>query len=316
MRLRAGAWATPAGLDDATSNTEGLFLERGAVAELVRGLDAGDGRTGVGVFTAGSRWYFSGVLTGKTVGVPTAPVYGQQEGYLTRLTFNPLHGPGYDVHVGGSVQGVIKPADVAAGPAVNETLALGERPELRVDGTKLVNTGNITASGLTTYGAELGASFRNFYAAGEWYRIDVDRSAVGSGPSPFDPSFTGWYAQAAWTLTGERHEWSSGNGGFTGIRPAHAFDPKKNSWGAWEIAARYSVLDLDSHPGAAGSATPVGGIRGGEQKITTVGLNWYPNRVLRFLLDYQWDDIDRLNAAGAQVGEKAQAVSFRSQFAF
>jgi phosphate-selective porin OprO/OprP len=316
VRLRAGAWATPAGLEDATSKTEELFLERAAVAETVRGLDAGDGRTGFGVFTAGNRWYFSGVFTGKVVGAPTTPVYGQQEGYLTRLAFNPLHGKDYDVHVGGSVQGVIRPADVAAGSAVNQTLSIGERPELRVDGTKLVNTGNIVAKGLTTYGAELGASFHNVYAAGEWYRIDVDRTAVGAGVSPFNPTFTGWYGQAAWTLTGERHEWSSSNGGFGGIRPLHPFDPKKNTWGAWELAARYSVLNLNDRAGSAGSAAPLGGIRGGEQKITTVGLNWYPNRVLRFLLDYQWDDIDRLNAAGAQVGEKVQAVSFRSQFAF
>lgn len=316
VRLRAGAWATPAGLEDATANTEGLFLERGAVAEMVRDLDAGDGRTGAGVFVAASRWYASGVFTGKVVGAPATPVYGQQQGYLTRAAFNPLHGVDYDVHVGGSIQGVIKPADLAAGPTVNETLDLAERPELRVDGTRLVNTGNIAARGLTTYGVELGASFRNLYAAGEWYRIDVDRTAVGSGPSPFNPRFSGWYAQAAWTLTGERHVWSSANGGFNGVRPAHPLDPRTGAWGAWELAARYSVLDLNDHAGSAGVPAPSGGIRGGEQRITTLGLNWYPNRVVRFLLDYQWDDISRLNAAGAQAGEQAQAVSFRSQFAF
>jgi phosphate-selective porin OprO/OprP len=316
VRLRAGAWATPAGIDDATSNTEELFLERGAVEEMMRGLDAGDGRTGFGLLAAGNRWYVSGVFTGKVVGVPSTQVYGQQEGYLTRAAFNPLHGKDYDVHVGGSIQGVIKPADLAAGSTVNETVALGERPELRVDGTRLVNTGNITASALTAYGAELGGSFRNFFATGEWYRINVDRTAVGAKASPFDPSFSGWFVQGAWTLTGERHEWSSANGGFNGIRPSRPFDPKKNAWGAWELAARYSVLDLNDHAGSAGNVAPIGGVRGGEQKITTVGLNWYPNRVLRFLLDYQWDDIDRLNASGAQVGEKVQAVSFRSQFAF
>jgi phosphate-selective porin OprO/OprP len=139
---------------------------------------------------------------------------------------------------------------------------------------------------------------------------------VGNKASPFDPSFSGWYVQAAWTLTGERHEWSSANGGIDGVRPAHPFDLKQKAWGAWELAARYSVLDLDDHAGSAGAAAPFGGVRGGRQRITTVGLNWRPNRVLRFLLDYQWDDIDRLNAAGAQVGETVQAVSFRSQFAF
>ena len=38
--------------------------------------------------------------------------------------------------------------------------------------------------------------------------------------------------------------------------------------------------------------------------------------VFRFLLDYQWVDVDRLNAAGAQIGQDAEIVSLRSQFAF
>jgi phosphate-selective porin OprO/OprP len=63
-------------------------------------------------------------------------------------------------------------------------------------------------------------------------------------------------------------------------------------------------------------AAPAGGVRGGVQKITTVGLNWYPNPVFRFLLDYQWVDVDRLNAAGAQIGQDTEIVSLRSQFAF
>ncbi|MEJ0023880.1 MAG: porin [Alphaproteobacteria bacterium] len=65
-------------------------------------------------------------------------------------------------------------------------------------------------------------------------------------------------------------------GGFRGIRPAKVFDPSKGQWGAWEVAARYSNLDLNDHEGVSGSAVPAGGIRGGEQDITTVGLNWYP----------------------------------------
>jgi phosphate-selective porin OprO/OprP len=63
-------------------------------------------------------------------------------------------------------------------------------------------------------------------------------------------------------------------------------------------------------------APPVGGIRGGVQKITTIGLNWYPNPVIRFLLDYQWIRVNRLNATGGPFGEDVDVVSLRSQFAF
>jgi phosphate-selective porin OprO/OprP len=311
FRLRGGAWATPAGLEDATSNTDSLFLERPAIAELVRGLAGGDGRLGAGVFASGPRWYGSAVWTGKVVGVPSTPEFDQQSGYILRAALNPIHGLDYDVHLGGSVEGILSAADTTAGPVRTRSIRLRERPEIRVDGNRLVDTGALNAGGETSYGLEAGASFRNFYTAGEWYKIDVNRSPT------FNPSFSGWYAQAAYTLTGERRAWSSANGGFRGIKPEHPFTRGANGGlGAWELGARYSVLDLNDHDGDAGKATPAGGVRGGEQKITTVGLNWYPNSVVRFLLDYQWIKVDRLNTAGADIGEDVNVVSFRSQVAF
>jgi phosphate-selective porin OprO/OprP len=316
IRFRIGAWATPSGLEDATSNTEELFLERAAIAELVRGFATGDGRTGVGATARGPRWYASAVLTGKVVGVPSTAELDQQSGFAARVAFNPIHGADYDVHIGANIQGILNPADTTAGPVSTRAVRLQERPELRVSGLRLVDTGAIASDGLTAYGLEGGGSWRNFYAAGEWYKVDVNREAVPPAVSAFDPSFSGWYVQGAWAITGEHHGWTNANGGFVGIRPAKPFDRSKGTWGAWEIAARYSVLDLNDHAGVFGKAAPAGGIRGGEQKITTVGLNWYPNSVVRLLLDYQWADVTRLNAAGANIGEDVNVVSFRTQYAF
>ena len=316
LRLRVGAWATPTGLEDATSNTDSLFLERAAVAELVRGLAGGDGRAGAGVFAKGERWYAGAVYTGKTVGVPATTEFGQQSGYILRAAFNPIHGGDYDAHLGVSYQGVLEPADTAAGTPETQAVRLQERPELRVSGTRLVDTGAITSNGLAALGLEAGASWKNLYAAGEWFNIDVSRSAVGTAPSPFDPSLRGWYVQGAWTLTGEHRAWSNANGGFNGIRPARPFSQASGGWGALELGARYSVLDLNDAAGDAGLAAPLGGIRGGEQKTSTVGLNWYPNSVVRFLLDYQKINVDRLNAAGARLDSDVNVVSLRSQFAF
>ncbi|MBL8542582.1 MAG: hypothetical protein JNJ63_02135 [Hyphomonadaceae bacterium] len=320
LRFRVGAWATPAGLEDATSNTEGLFLERAAIAELVRGIAGGDGRTGVGVFANGDRWYSSAVLTGAAVS--NTGEFDEQTGYLARIALLPLRGENYGVHVGASATGVIDPADTDASPADTQVLRLRERPELRVDAQRFVDTGAIPSDGLNAYGFELGAFWNNFYAAGEVFQIDLSRS---DGLS--DPSFGGWYVQGAWTVTGERRRWNAANGGFQGIRPDHPFDIRQNQWGAWELAARYSVLDLNDNEGALGGATPAGGVRGGEQTITTLGLNWYPNNVLRFLLDYQRVEIDRFDpenssivtaapGVGAQIGQDFEAISLRSQFAF
>ncbi|HEV2531227.1 porin [Phenylobacterium sp.] len=316
LRLRAGAWATPTGLEDATGAADSLFLERAAIAELVRGLAGGDGRAGVGAFARGERWYAGAVLTGKVVGVPTTPELSQQSGYILRAAWNPIHGADYDVHVGASLQGVLEPADTALGPAEATAVRLQERPELRVSGTRLVDTGAIASNGVQALGLEAGASWKTLYAAGEWFKIDVSRQVVGTAPSPFDPAFSGWYLQGGWTLTGERRAWSSASGGFNGIRPARPFSLHGGGWGALELGGRYSVLDLNDHAGVLGAAAPLGGIRGGEQKISTVALNWYPNSVVRFLLDYQWINVDRLNTAGARIDTDVNVISLRSQFAF
>jgi phosphate-selective porin OprO/OprP len=308
LRIRLGAYATPTGLEDATSNTENLFLERPAVAEMVRNFAGGDGRNSFGVFANGDHWYASAALTGDLAG--NTGSFDEQYGYLTRIAFNPLYSPDYSVHIGANLQGILQPADTAAGAATLTQVQLRERPELRVDGTRLVDTGLINADGLTAYGGELGAQWKNFYVAGEAFKINVDRLGA------YDPSFSGWYVHGAWTITKEAHVWNAANGGYRGIRPAKNFDPANHTWGAWEIAARYSVLDLNDNAGVLGSATPAGGIRGGEQKITTLGLNWYPHSVFRFLLDYQWINVDRLNSAGAQIGQDANVVSLRTQFSY
>ncbi len=312
LRLRIGAWATPAGLEDATSNTESLFLERAAPAELVRSIAGGDGRTGAGAFLTGERWYASGVLTGALVGTANPTEFDEQTGYLARFAFAPLKTQNLTVHLGANVTGVFDPADTGAGGVVSKSIRLRERPELRVDGGRLVDTGNIAAEDLIAYGAELGASWKNFYLAGEVFQIEVNRVS----PSLPDPVFGGWYVQGAWTITGETHAWASANGGFRGVRPTKAFNPEKKEWGAFEIAGRHSVLDLDDEERSAVAAARV---RGGVQTITTLGLNWYPNSVVRFLLDYQWVDIDRLGGntqQGVSIGETFEALSLRSQFAF
>ena len=329
LRLRIGAWATPTGLEDATSNTDSLFLERAAVAELVRNLAGGDARSGVGVFANGDTWYWSAALTGGVAGV--SGEFDEQTGYLARAALLALHGDNYALHLGANVSGIIDPADTDPSAGSQQRVRLRERPELRVDGMRFVDTGNIDANGVLAYGGEIGGVWGNLYAASEIFRIDVKRSGAGR-----DPTFGGWYVQAAWTLTGESRRWLPANGGFQGIRPTAPFDPGAGQWGAWEIAARYSTLDLNDHEGGPASAAIAGDtVRGGQQNIVTLGFNWYPNAAIRFMLDYQWVDIDRLDPEngivanttlfggapsvpgdGAQIGQHYQVISLRSQLAF
>jgi phosphate-selective porin OprO and OprP len=89
-----------------------------------------------------------------------------------------------------------------------------------------------------------------------------------------------------------------------GIRPTNNFNPNEGHWGAWEIAARYSELNLND---------VTAGITGGDQTIASLGLNWYPHRSVRFLLDAQDVEVD---FPGATNDVAYQAIALRSQVAF
>ena len=61
---------------------------------------------------------------------------------------------------------------------------------------------------------------------------------------------------------------------------------------------------------------PAGGIRGGDQTVWGVGLNWYPNTVFHFALDYDDITVGRFDNGGADIGLAAQALVLRTQVSF
>jgi phosphate-selective porin OprO/OprP len=94
-------------------------------------------------------------------------------------------------------------------------------------------------------------------------------------------------------------------------------DSSFTGWGAFELAARYSIVDLNDQVTNGMSQTTTGGVFGGKQQTYAVGLNWYPNTNIRFMLDYIHADVDKLAANGVTPnGAHIDAVAARAQFAF
>lgn len=321
-KLRVGAFSPPGGLEEAVSTNGSLFAERAAASELVRGIASGDGRTGAMLWGHGERWTASLAWTGNLVGNQS---YDEQSAFVGRLTYVPARGADWLVHLGVNSTVVVEPP--ASGPDIDNRVAtnlrLRERPELRVDGTRLVDTGSIDAEGLSTLGLEFGAQRKNLYLQAEWYGLDVQRRASVLA----DPEFSGWYVQTGWTLTGQPRRYQVSNGTFDSPR-GEPFSWRGRSPGVWELGLRYSVLDLNYLEGAPGSAPLPSTIRGGEQEIFTAGINWYPNANVRFQAAWQAVSVDRLSPggnafgaaptppAGAQIGQDLNIWSFRTQYAF
>jgi phosphate-selective porin OprO/OprP len=143
------------------------------------------------------------------------------------------------------------------------------------------------------------------------------RLAAGQGLQNSE-SFNGWYVQAQVFLTGETRITAytdiehNLNTPYTFSTAPKILNPiSKGGYGAWEVAGRWSAINLNN--GAQGSwsylpaygalglipgaATPAGlfpavlaansvGVTGGRVNKITLGLNWYPEKGYRFLFNY------------------------------
>lgn len=329
LHLKIGAFRPQMGLEDQNSTNGYPFLERPDIVDTATSLAGGDFREGAQLWAASKRWLVSGAITTRVVNVVSAAATANPQSFdqslngVGRGVIIPFEGKNWLTHLGvhGSYAFQAQDAggpDTAAGTN-RFPIQFRERPELRVDGTRLVDTGAIDASHASTVGGEVAGQYKSFYAEAEYERIQIERRF-----SHDDPTFSGYYVEGSWLLTGERRKYNRSTFSFDGPPVTHPFDWKDGTWGAFELALRYSDLDLNYHQGGEGTALPLGGVRGGEQQISTAGLNWFLNPVIRFTFDYQHISVSRLSPnattyltpVGAHIGQTYDALAIRSQLAF
>jgi len=310
--FRVGAFPPPAGLEDSTAAQDTLFLERAAPSDVMRNTAAGDGRDGASIIYAGDRLFAALSFTGGKAG--DGAVFDEQTALVGRASGVAYRDENALVVLSGSITHVLRGAGAAAGPGGAHTLTLSAAPELTVDstGTKLVTTGTLNIDSATEWGLESAAVWKNLYAQGGYFHYSI------AGHAAPDLAFGGWYVQASWLLTCERRSYKTSSAAFAAPEVEKKSKLENGGIGAWELAVRYSDLDLNGRAGVVGRPAPAGGIRGGEQKIWTAGLNWYPDSFVRLALDYQRVEIARLSAAApfAGAGQKFGALSARAQFSF
>ncbi|MBI3463937.1 MAG: hypothetical protein HY000_12895 [Planctomycetes bacterium] len=103
----------------------------------------------------------------------------------------------------------------------------------------------------------------------------------------------GYYAEVLYFLTGEHRPYDHDRGAFTRIIPhSNAFLVRTAEGagfgpGAWQVAARYSQLDLNDS-----------GIQGGVIEDVTLGLNWFLNPNMKLQFNYVYTRRDALAGVG------------------
>ena len=304
-------WLT---LGDSESASDFLFLERPSIVEAARSIAGSNSRSAVGARWFEDRYFIASYLTGAVYGSQTtAPALPQQTGATLRLAARPVATTDWDVHTGFSASDSFHIQRTATG----QTLTISDRPELRIDNNRLVSTGALNARSAYTYGPEFAVRWRNLMLQGEYIRVGVDRTDGGATVRTPGLEFDGGYAEASWVITGEPRRYLPASGAFGNPAPARPFSLRNGGYGAFELAGRYSHINLNDKVTRGRSAASTGGVYGGIQDIYAVGVNWYLDDHFRFLLDYDIIDVDHLNTAGTtQIGQRIQAVALRAQATF
>jgi phosphate-selective porin OprO/OprP len=277
-------------LEYAQSAADILFLERASIVNVVGGLVAGAGRVGGQVGASNDRWFAAALLTGGQTG-PGAQ--GDQRAVLGRVAGLIIKTDDIALHLGASGAWLYH---VASNEDSQHNLTFSDQPELQVTNVDpSLSTGSIAAHGARMGGLEAGLGWGRLWLQSEWYGIAAD-----AGRPDNDPFFSGWYAQAAYTLVGTPRHWKSKTASWGSPLPAESYDPSTGSWGAVEVGGRFSTIDLNDTP-----------VRGGRQNVWTVGMSWYPTEPLRFIMEYQWAEIE-----GGSAPRRLNAVAVRGQLRF
>ncbi|WP_316195102.1 MULTISPECIES: OprO/OprP family phosphate-selective porin [unclassified Bradyrhizobium] len=319
MAIEGGIMDLPWTLDEATSSNDILFMERASAGVVATNIAAGDFRSAIGTRWWNDTFWAGGYVTGPTTGAihsassVTPAGTSEQYGAVARVAGQVVSGPDYSFHLGADAEWLIQPPRNLVTQA--QTLTLSDRPELRIDPTSLVSTGAIAnVSGAQVYGVEAAGNYGPLFFQGEYYWFNIDRTA-NTGLPPFGASslkFQGGYAEASYVLTGESHKYNPASASYGGIAPAHPFSLQGGSWGAWEVAGRFSTIDLNDQLATAA------GIAGGRQNIYTAGLNWYVSSNIRFMFNYLHGDISKQASSTSTVnaGSRFDAFAMRTQVAF
>ena len=107
-----------------------------------------------------------------------------------------------------------------------------------------------------------------------------------------DAKFDSWYVEAGYFLTGENRGYKRSDMAFSRVRPFTNFFSVRTEegvcrgWGAWQVVARYSHLDLED--------AAVGGDNSGELDSFGLGVNWHLNPYSRVMFNWAHNDVERV----------------------
>jgi phosphate-selective porin OprO/OprP len=145
------------------------------------------------------------------------------------------------------------------------------------------------------WGFEVAFKIKAFHAQAEFF------SATPGVNVGEEPTYTGWYIQIGYFITGESRPFNKSHMAWTRVMPKSNFWTGEGGKGAHEVAFRFDNLEM----------TDVSD--NGKMTTYTVGWNWYWNPNARMMVNYVYADMED----GAQSGVGSiNSIIIRWQFDF
>lgn len=292
LKLRAGKFKEPFGIERLQSATDIRFVERALPTNLVPNRDVGAQLHGD--LFSGALNYAVGLFNGVADGGSTDGDTHDGKDVAARLFALPFKSaePTLLSGLGIGVAGTLGDQE-------------GTLPTYRSTGQVSIFTYRSTVVG---DGAHYRVSPQAHYYVGPFmllleYVLSGQRVELGAESETIQNQ--AWQVAAGWVLTGEDNSYKS-------VTPRNAFDPRNGGWGAFELVARLSWLQID------GDAFPVFANESTAVKSALAwgaGVNWYLNHNVKFVVDFERTTFEG-GATGGGDRDEENVIFTRVQFNF
>ena len=277
--LRAGNFFEPFGLEQLTSSKYMTFAERSVTSAFTPVRNAGlmlfDAVDGGVPFT----WALGMFRKSDDFGDDKSSVSGEYN-VTARVTAAPIYdkADGNVLHFGlaGSVR-----SDIEGTNTFKTRPESHLAPSIADTDFRDLGPAAFASDGYLLTGAEAAWTRGPLSLQGEYMMADVDAPEGDE-----DLGFSGYYAMASYFITGEHRPYKKGS--FGRVKPSSNWG--QGGAGAWEVALRYSAVDLSD-----------GDVSGGELANVTAGVNWYLNPHTRVMFNYVNSELE--DSAATASGE-------------
>lgn len=300
INIKVGRFDPDFGLEKATSSKWVTALERNAAYDLVGWANGHENGLGVQVNgTAGPSLYGSLGVHSKDTNDTDGDSVKQ---FNARAVFAPMHEAGNVLHLGVNF----------ARRGLDDTAVGSTQSRLGIRGVNTLGGNDAGSAGRrmaviasapvgaydtdTAWGLEGAWAMGPLSVQGEYIRRNMDADSDAYS----DVKTKGYYAQVAYTLTGEARDYKLGR--FDQVKP------NNKQIGAWEVYYRYDHLEGDDdRVGTVAS-------RDDKAKVHNLGVNWYLNDNVRLSGMYVKAKVD--NQENANGDDSGDGFVARAQYVF